>query len=475
MIRVPIDGDDIRDFSLLIKSHAPLLFVCEEEAARVFSLLESVAEGLAMPLYEWRAHKGLVKVTGDGPVYKTESPAQALAHLAAANAETIVYFHEFAKILEEREISSRLLELHDLLMEHRGAIVMSGSPSELPEKLANLFTCVRLRAPSDLAYHSYLTQVLTELRKTRAISVRLNSEEVSELIEQLKGLPFFEIRKLLTQAVMEDGKLDAEDLKLASKHKKNVIERSGLLEFIPVELGSSPLAGLSKLKSWLERRRVAFTSPAKAQALGLPAPKGILLVGVQGCGKSLSARATSSIFGLPLLRLAPSTLFRKYFGESEQNMRRALDVAESVAPCILWIDEIEKAFSQGGDQDGGTSRRILGSFLTWLAEKERLVFVVATANDITGLPPELHLAQRRQDPAAFDVGLLAELSEGFSGAEIEQAIVSSLFAAVTDARALDTALIAHELRGTKPLSVTMRERVEALRTWAVGRTVSVDV
>lgn len=501
MIRVPVDDEDVRDVSLLLRSHAPLLFIAEEEGARVHSLLTLAAESTGLPLYEWRAHRGLSKMgTEASAVYKTESPSAALAHLAAANAEAIFYLRDFARSLEEPEVASRLVELHDLFHEHRGAIVLSGTPGDLPERLASLFTCLRLRTPNPLAYHAYLSQVLGELRKTQPVSVHLTSGEVSELIEQLRGMPFFEVRKLLTQAIVDDGRLDASDLKLVRQHKKSVIERSGLLEFIPAEAGSSPIAGVARLKGWLEKRRVAFTAPAQAKSLGLPMPRGLLLVGVQGCGKSLSARATSSIFQLPLLRLDPAMLFRKYFGESEQNFKKALAIAEDVSPCILWIDEIEKAFSGSGEQDGGTSRRILGSFLTWLAEKEELVFVIATANDISGLPPELlrkgrfdeiffvdlpsldvrrdifalHLAQRRQDPEVFDLECLAEATSGFSGAEIEQVVLSGLYAALTDSSALTTSHLLAEVAATQPLSVTMSEKVEELREWARARTVAVD-
>lgn len=501
MIRVPVDDDDVRDLSLLLRSHSPLLFIAEEEEARVHSLLELASERTGLPLFEWRAHRGLSRLGAEATaVYKTESPGAVLAHIASANSESVFYLRDFSRCLDESEVASRLVELHDLLHEHRGALVLSGSPRDLPDRLGSLFTCVRLRTPSPLAYHAYLSQVLAELRKTQPVGVHLTSSEVSELIEQLRGMPFFEIRKLLTRAIVDDGRLDASDLALVREHKKSVIERSGLLEFIPVDTGSAPVAGLSRLRAWLERRRVAFTAPAQAKSLGLPMPKGLLLVGVQGCGKSLSARATSSIFRLPLLRLDPAMLFRKYFGESEQNFRKALEIAEDVSPCILWIDEIEKAFSGGGEQDGGTSRRILGSFLTWLSEKEELVFVIATANDITGLPPELlrkgrfdeiffvdlpthdvrrdifalHLAQRKQDPAGFDLDRLAAATEGFSGAEIEQVVLSGLYAALTDALTLTTAHLLDEVAATQPLSVTMSEKVEELREWARARTVAVD-
>lgn len=260
------------------------------------------------------------------------------------------------------------------------------------------------------------------------------------------------------------------------------------------------MAGLTRFKAWTEKRRLAFTEPARAKSAGLPAPRGLLLTGVQGCGKSLSAKALSATFRLPLVRFDPSNLYRKYVGESEQNFKRALQTAEQVAPCILWIDEIEKAFGGQGDNDGGTSRRIFGSFLTWMQEKKETVFVFATANDISGLPPELlrkgrfdeiffvdlpslevrchifalHIARRQKDPAAFDLDALAQRSEGFSGAEIEQVVLSGLYSAFSLEQELSTEILLREIEGTQPLSVTLREKVQALRQWASSRAVPVD-
>ncbi|HSC87478.1 MAG TPA: AAA family ATPase, partial [Polyangiaceae bacterium] len=281
---------------------------------------------------------------------------------------------------------------------------------------------------------------------------------------------------------------------------KRAVERAGVLEYLPLDPGSAPIVGLRRFRDWLEKRRVAFTEPVRAKQLGLPSPRGVLLTGVQGCGKSLSAKALSASFRLPLLRLDPGTLFRKYVGESEQNLRRALATAEQVAPCILWIDEIEKVFANPGDSDGGTGRRMFGSFLTWLQEKDASVFVFATANDISGLPPELlrkgrfdeiffvdlpnaelrehvfalHLARREQPPDAFDLAALAEATEGFSGAEIEQVVVAGAYSAFARASGLTSEILLDEARLTRPLSVTMAEKIGALRAWARGRAIPAD-
>jgi SpoVK/Ycf46/Vps4 family AAA+-type ATPase len=251
------------------------------------------------------------------------------------------------------------------------------------------------------------------------------------------------------------------------------------------------------LKSWLERARVGFSE--EARALNLSAPRGILLVGVQGCGKSLAAKCIARQWRLPLLKLDSGRLYDKYMGETEKNLRRATDMAESMAPVVLWIDELEKAFARGGEQDGGTSERVLGAFLTWLQEKQESVFVVATANDVQALPPELlrkgrldeiffvdlpdeserqeifriHLTHRKQEPERFDLGYLSDETNGWSGAEIEQAVTTALYSALHKKRPLDTTLLVQEISQTVPLSVSRREDVEALRTMARGRFVPV--
>ena len=305
-----------------------------------------------------------------------------------------------------------------------------------------------------------------------------------------------EARRALRRAMLTDGRLDPTDFDRLLASKREALGRDGLLEYYAPSDTREPVAGLTGLKAWLAKRRAAFSD--EAREFGLEAPRGILLLGVQGCGKSLIARSIAGSWQIPLARLDPGSLFDKYIGETERNLRRALQSVEAMAPVVLWIDEIEKGFSaRAGDEDGGTSRRFLGSFLTWFQERTADVFVVATANDISTLPPELlrkgrfdeiffvdlpsdaerasilkvHLEKRGRDPADFDLELLAGLSDGFSGSELEQAIVAGLYTAFDAGAALDTDILRQEIDAAIPLSVTMSERVEALREWARGRAV----
>jgi SpoVK/Ycf46/Vps4 family AAA+-type ATPase len=313
----------------------------------------------------------------------------------------------------------------------------------------------------------------------------------------LSGLTLNQARQALAWCILNDGKLAADDVPLLIRRKGEAIQDGGLLEFYPPDENAFELGGFERLKAWLERARIGFG--AEAQALGLAPPRGILLVGVQGCGKSLAAKVVARTWQQPLLKLDAARLFDKYVGETEKNLRHALDVAEAIAPSVLWIDEIEKGFAQGGEGDGGVARRMLGSFLTWMQEHKAGVFVAATANDLSTLPPELlrkgrfdeiffvdlpdaaeregifriHLQVRRQDPAAFDLPALAAAADGFSGAEIEQAVIASLYRALHARAALSTGMLLEEIGRTVPLSVSRREDVERTRNTGRDRFVSV--
>jgi SpoVK/Ycf46/Vps4 family AAA+-type ATPase len=299
---------------------------------------------------------------------------------------------------------------------------------------------------------------------------------------------------VIAQAILEDGKLSGHDIERVIRWKGEIIERGGILEFFPLEGNKFQLGGFGHLKGWLENARIGFTP--EARALNLTPPKGILLVGVQGCGKSLAAKFVAREWRLPLLKLDSGRLYDKYVGESEKNFRRAVALAEAMAPVVLWIDEIEKAFSSGSsEQDAGLSQRLFGALLTWLQEKRQEVFVVGAANDLNRLPPEflrkgrfdeiffvdlptveerkqivsIHLTLRMQDPAAFDLGQMAGATEGFSGAEIEQAVIAALYRCLHRKEQLNTTSLLEAFRSTVPLSKSRREDIAALRAASAGR------
>ena len=316
----------------------------------------------------------------------------------------------------------------------------------------------------------------------------------------LSGMTLNQARQIIAYAALHDGKLGPDDVARVIERKAQIIRDGGLLEYFPAQDNRYDLGGFANLKAWLARAKVGF-SP-EAAALNLHPPRGILIVGVQGYGKSFAAKAIARKWKLPLLKLDAGRLFDKYIGESEKNFRKAIAMAESMAPAVLWIDELEKAMpgGTGKSQDGGLSKRLFGAFLTWLQEKQHAVFVVATANDLFNTPPELlqkgrfdeiffvdllteterrsifwiHLKLRKQSPDKFDVDRLVAATEGFSGAEIEQAVIASLYRALYQKKPLDTELILQELEETVPLSVSRAEDITHLRETAKGRFVNVN-
>ncbi|SFQ28650.1 ATPase family associated with various cellular activities (AAA) [Pseudomonas borbori] len=327
--------------------------------------------------------------------------------------------------------------------------------------------------------------------RNRNARVRTDNRTLQQVVKNLRGLSHGEARVLARKVICDDGAITQEDLPELNKTKFQLLDLEGVLSFEYDTARFVEVGGLSNLKRWLAERQGIFLG-----AEGVDLPKGVLLVGVQGGGKSLAAKAVAGLWGLPLLRLDFACLYNKFFGETERNLREALSLAEQMAPCVLWIDEIEKGLASG-EHDGGVSQRVLGTLLTWMAERKAPVFMVATANAIDRLPPELvrkrrfdelffvdlpdqavraeifriHLARRELEPTGFDLHLLALASAGFSGAEIEQVVVSALYAAQAQQQAVDQTLLLHAIHNTAPLSVVMAENLNALRAWAQGRTV----
>jgi hypothetical protein len=350
--------------------------------------------------------------------------------------------------------------------------------------------------PDSEAIRAELTRTVRELHDELGIEVKLTAEDAGALTLNLSGLTLAEIRRAVRKAALDDRVLDHSDLEGLIHAKRDAIARGGVLEWFPASTEPEPIGGMSRLLDWLSKRRGSFDQAARE--FGLEPPRGLLMIGVQGCGKSLLARNVARSWGLPLVRLDPGTLYDKYVGETEKNLRQAVQTVDAMVPVVLWIDEIEKGLAaSGGDADGGVSRRLLGTFLTWFQERESGVFVVATANEVAQLPPELlrkgrfdeiffvdlpsaedrgqilsmHLEKRKRDPADFDLESLVAASDGFSGAELEQAIVAGLYTAWSGERQIDTEILLAEIETAVPLSRTMAERVRELRDWARDREV----
>lgn len=489
------------ELELLIRARYGLIVLDTFEEDRAETTLKFIASRLSLHFFSWTRSKGLRRgtVNQDVSIDDSAEPAKALAHVEREGAG-VFHFPGLGPHLDDPLIASHLKHVVGNFSMRRGAVVVTGHDVRLPDSLRAHGTVIPLPPPTYEDYRAQLERIVRAYSATMPVKVDLTPQDRQRLLKNLAGLTLVESEKILTRLIIEDGWLKQDDVARVVSAKRQVVQQDGLLEYYPAEEGLAQVAGLGGLKSWLGKRRAVIADPQRATDFGLAFPKGILLLGVPGCGKSLCAKAVAREWGLPLLKLDPANLYDKYVGNSEKNFKRAMHTAERMAPIVLWIDELEKAFAAGGEEDGGVSTRVFGTFLSWLQDRKGDVFVAATANDVAKLPPEfirkgrfdevffvdlpkpsarqaifeIHLGKRRLDPTRFDLSALVIATEGFSGAEMEQAIVSALFTAFACEMPVSTDILLKEIAATRPLSHTMSERLEELRRWASERTVSAD-
>jgi hypothetical protein len=485
----------VHDLKSLVLSFHSIIAIETVEEERVRAILGEVASDLQLPFYEWSVTTGMRRVHAQY-IAGTDEALSMLRHIDELNCEAIFLLKDLGPHLASANVCRAIRELGQRLARSRSVLVLTGEPLLLPRELEALAVEFTLQLPDGNELRETMRQVVDSLKERQIVHVDLSREDVHHMVQALSGLTVNQARRVIAQAIVDDGKLNASDVERIVRRKGELIERSGVLEFFPVEENQRyELGGFTRLKEWLANARIGFS--AEARALNLEAPKGVLLVGVQGCGKSLAAKFIAREWRMPLLKLDAGRLYDKYVGESEKNFRKAAALAEAMAPVVLWIDEIEKAFPTGGngDTDGGLSQRLFGAFLTWLQEKGDGVFVVGAANDLSRTPPELlrkgrfdeiffvdlptvgereqifgiHLRLRKQDAARFDLAGLARASDGFSGAEIEQAVISALYRALHRKEPLTTEAVRTALAATVPLSVARAEDVARVRAMAMGR------
>jgi ATP-dependent 26S proteasome regulatory subunit len=485
---------------LLVNSRHPIVTVESAEEERFETLLLEVAEELAVPLYDWSVTSGLAKFHGT-PIYNTEQPEQALANIALIQGDAIFLLKDFARYCENDRICRRLRELAEKFRTTRRAIVILSAKVDLPEELASESAPFILGLPSTEELLAGVRSVLAELTREQHIAVTLDLAGMAQVARNLAGLSSEEAMRKLRMCVLARRRADAGLLDEVLEAKRQALRSDGLIESVRRDASFGDVAGLRRLREWVQKRKSALTP--EGQKFGLVAPKGVLITGVQGCGKSLAAKAIAGEWEFELARLDAGALYDKFVGESEKKLHKALELTQKMAPLVLWIDEIEKAFASAGssgDADAGLSQRLLATILTWMQDREGGVFLAATSNNITALPPEmlrkgrfdeiffvdlpttevraalfgLHLKKRGRDASAFDLRQLAAASEGFSGAEIEQSIVAGLYTAFAQKGQLTTEILLGEIGGTQPLSVTRAEDVEAIRNWAKTRAVGAD-
>ena len=497
------------ELETLIRARYPILYIISSEEMRVQGLVMDIARKRQKKVFEWSYSTGIVPAGTSIQSQKhrnaaTKDPLVALDQVIEQVEPAIFVFKDFHPFLTRSNfaIVRKLKEIALHLKNSFKTIVLISPMMEIPTELEKEITVLNFPLPAREDLAALLDKIIAEVSQFKQVKVELEAAGRERLLQAALGLTLGEAENVFAKIIVKDERLSGDDVNEVFAEKQQIIRKSGLLEYYATDESFANIGGLALLKEWLNKRAVAFTD--EARAFGLPAPKGILMLGVQGCGKSLCAKAVSNQWQLPLLRFDMGRMFGSLVGSSEENVRRAIAVAESVAPAILWVDEIDKAFagSQGsGATDGGTTARVFGTFLTWLSEKSAPVFVVATANDISQLPPELlrkgrldeiffvdlpsrnerrdvfriHLSKRGRDPAAFDLETLAESSKDFSGAEIEEAINSALYDAFYAKQEITTDHVLTALEQTVPLARTMDEQINRLRSWAEGRARNASV
>ena len=432
-------------------------------------------------------------------VYNTREPVQALANMESMTVEAVFILKDFHRHMDDPVVVRRLRDVGQKFSANRRTVIITAPELSVPPELTKLVEYFDLPMPDRDRLHEIVKDTFTRLSKTYTLKLQLDAAGVDAMASNLRGLSEEEAERAISQALVTRYALCPESITDVLEAKKQLLRHSGMLEFIEASDNMAGVGGLENLKNWLQQRRGAWEDSARE--FGLEPPHGVIILGVQGCGKSLCARAVAGEWKLPLVKFDTSAVYDKYIGETEKRIRKVFQVAEGLAPCVLWIDELEKVFAGSGPDsasaDAGVSSRLLASFLSWMQDRKAPVFVAATCNNVTVLPPELirkgrfdelffvdlpnqaerrqvfsiQLAKRKRNPAEFDLEKVAAAARGYSGAEIDAAVQGALYAAYSGKKPLNTELLLDALRQTVPLSTTRAEEIAALREWASMRAV----
>jgi hypothetical protein len=490
--------NDLNDLITLIKSRTPIIIVETEDEVRAYEIIRYAALHLKRNFYRWSVADGLTLANHtqytDGGYHEPSELLHCIWNMKNSGVFLLLDFHPF--INDPKNV--RLIKEIALNTEnYQQILIFLSIKFDLPAELTTYAAHFELELPTrEIIEKIIQSQLKNWSIQNNGRAANINDDDIHKMSRVLCGLSTTEVKRVVKQTLREnDGKDQVSGI---GKLKYEAIKQNSVLAYECDTSKLSQIGGFNNLKTWLQKRQAIFLGDKKIP--GLDVPKGILLLGVQGGGKSLAAKAVAGTWGIPLLRLDLGALFDKYIGETERKTRDSLKMAERMAPCVLWIDEIEKGISSGGENDGGLSQRVLGTLLTWMAERKEPVFVVATANNIHNLPPELmrkgrfdevffvdlpdetmrkeifaiHLQKRGFDLNVFNLDELSDVSEGFAGAEIEQAIVSGLYSMAGGSGNLTNEMLISELKVTRPLSVLMAEQISDLREWAADRTVSAN-
>lgn len=486
-----------REIELLVRARYPVIYVVSWEEKRVEDALASIARARNKGLYSWTITDGLTNpLTGGQFSESLKDPLMVLDHVKGSKESAIYVLKDFHPFVEDFRVIRKLKDTAASIKTSHNTLVLLGPELLIPRELEKEITVVDYPLPEYGDLKKLLDKLVESVKKNPRVTISMKPEVEEKIIRAALGLTIMEAENVFARAVVMNNRLDEEDIGVILSEKEQIIRKTGILEYYQAQEKFSQVGGLDLLKEWLHKRGAAFTE--KARQYGLPEPKGILLLGVQGCGKSLCAKVVSSLWNLPLLRLDIGSVFGGIIGSSEGNVRKAIKMAESLSPCILWMDEVEKGFSgiqSSGMSDAGTTARVFGTLLSWMQEKTSPVFIIATANDISQLPPEMlrkgrfdeiffvdlpsprerreifriHLAKRSRREEDFDMDRLVRAAVSFSGAEIEEGVISGMFDAFSQGREVATDDILKALGDTFPISRTMEEKITGLRNWADRR------
>src|SRR6266446_848052 len=522
--------DALERLKILINSSTPIVVMETVEETRAVGLVRAACAELNLAVFEWSIADGLVRSGSNVPaipgadlqmrinaarhaanpdapessksaVYNTQDPVQALANLETMTMEAVFILKDFHRHMDSPVIVRRLRDVGQKFSANRRTLILTAPSNAVPPELTGLIEYLDLPLPDRQRLLQIIDETFNRLAKTKTYAVKrtLDASGVDAVAKNLRGLTEEEAERAVSQALVRRYALCAETVTDVLEAKKELLRHSGMLEFIDASDNMASVGGLDNLKRWLTQRRGAWEDAARK--FGLEPPRGVIILGVQGCGKSMCARAIAGEWKLPLVKFDTAAVLDKYIGETEKHIQKVFKVAEGLAPCVFWIDELEKVFAGSGPDsasvDAGVSSRILAAFLSWMQERKAAVFVAATCNNVTVLPPELirkgrfdelffvdlpnqaerkqifaiHLARRKRNPADYDLDRVAAAAKGFSGAEIESAVQTGLYAAFARKQELSTEDLINALSSTVPLSIIRAEEIAELRAWAKDRAV----
>ena len=503
---------------ILINSSTPIIVMETVEEVRALTLVRAACSDLSLPIFEWTIADGLVRSGGDvagatrtlsavshdglapkTAMYNTTDPVQALANLETMTIEAVFVLKDFHRHMDNPVVVRRLRDVGQKFSVNRRTLVLTAPAIEMPPELASLVEFLDMPLPDRDRLREIIRETYTRMAGTHSLKLQLDANGVDAMAGNLRGLTEEAAERAISQTVVGRLALSTDCITDVLDAKKALLKRSEMLEFVDTTDDMSSVGGLDNLKRWLGQRRGAWDDGARQ--FGLDPPKGVIILGVQGCGKSLCARAVAGEWKLPLVKFDTAAVYDKFIGETEKRIQKVFRVAEGLAPCVLWIDELEKVFAGSGPDsasaDAGVSSRLLAAFLSWMQERKPAVFVAATCNNVTVLPPELirkgrfdelffvdlpsveerrqvfsiQLTKRKRNAADFDLDGVAASAKGFSGAEIESAVQTALYAAFARKQELSSQDLLTALSSTVPLSVTRAEEIAQLRDWASKRAV----